>query len=145
MSLADASRITTVLSVPSMPDTTGPRPQSFAHLLGFTYVRAHRDEAVIEIMPLPEHCNERGTLHGGFLASLLDATTGLALHAVLPPGTTAPHFQLTVQYLNPGVAGITLTCVGRTTKSGRRTGATDAEIVQDGKVIARGVGSHVVL
>ena len=122
-----------------------PRPQSFPHLLGFTYVRSSPDEAVVEVMPRAEHCNERGTLHGGFLASLLDTTTGLALHAVLPAGTTAPHFQLTVQYLNAGVAGVMLTCVGRVTKSGRRIGATDAEVVQDGRVIARAVGSHVVL
>lgn len=145
MSLADVSRVTTVLSVPSTPDVAAPRPQSFAHLLGFTYVRANLDEAVVEVMPRPEHCNERGTLHGGFLASLLDTTTGLALHAAMPAGTTAPHFQLSVQYLTAGVAGVTLTCVGHATKSGRRTGATDAEIFQDGKVIARAIGSHVVL
>ena len=128
----------------STPETAA-RPGSFARLLGFTYVRADANEAVIEVMPLPEHCNEHGIVHGGFLASLLDTTTGWAVHVVLPDGAVAPHFQLTVQYLNTAVPGITLRCVGRTTKSGRRAGATDAEIFQDGKMIARAIGSHVVL
>jgi len=121
------------------------RPRSFRDLLGFTYVRADAQEAVVEVMPLPEHCNERGTVHGGFLAALLDTTTGYAVHQALPEGTAAPHFQLTVQYLTAAVPGATLTCVGRTTKSGRRAAATDAEIFQDGKMVARAIASHVVL
>lgn len=131
--------------MPSMPETAATRPRSFAHLLRFTYVRADAHHAVVEVMPLLEHCNERGTVHGGFLAALLDTTTGWAVHVALPEGIAAPHFQLTVQYLNAAVPGVTLTCVGRATKAGRRAAATDAEIVQDGKIIARAIGSHVVL
>ncbi len=128
-----------------MPDDASPRPRSFAHLLGFTYVHADDREAVIEVMPQPEHCNERGNVHGGFLSALLDTTTGWAIHVVVPEGTMTPHFALTVQYLHAAVPGVTLRCVGRATKSGRRTAATDAEILQDGKVVARAIASHVVL
>ena len=131
--------------MPSTPENAPTRSPSFAHLLGFTYVRADAHEAVIEVMPQPEHCNERGIVHGGFLAALLDTTTGWAVHVVLPEGTAAPHFQLAVQYLSAAVPGITLTCVGRATKSGRRTAATEAEILQDGKVVARAIASHAVL
>jgi len=100
-------------ATPLEPETAETRPRHFAHLLGFTYVRADANEAVVEVMPRPEHCNERGIVHGGFLAALLDTTTGWAVHVVLPEGTAAPHFQLTVQYLNAAVPGVTLTCVGR--------------------------------
>jgi uncharacterized protein (TIGR00369 family) len=131
--------------MPSVSPNAEDRQGSFARLLGFTYVRADAHEAVIEVMPLHEHCNERGRVHGGFLASLLDATTGLAVHAVLPEATAAPHFELSIQYLNAAVPGVMLTCVGRTTKSGRRVAATDAEVFQSGKVVARAIGSHVVL
>jgi uncharacterized protein (TIGR00369 family) len=131
--------------MPSGSENADIRPRSFAHLLGFTYVRANAHEAVVEVMPLREHCNEHGRAHGGFLASLLDTTTGWALHAVLPEATAAPHLQLTIQYLHAALPGIMLTCVGHTTKPGRRVGATDAEVFQNGKVIARAMGSHVVL
>jgi acyl-CoA thioesterase len=129
----------------SVPEPATGQPQHFAQFLGFTYVRADAHEAVVEVMPGPEHCNERGIVHGGFLAALLDTTTGWAVHVVLPEGTAAPHFQLAVQYLTAAVPGITLTCVGRATKSGRRAAATDAEILQGGKVVARAIASHVVL
>ena len=132
-------------ATPLEPETAETRPRHFAHLLGFTYVRADANEAVVEVMPRPEHCNERGIVHGGFLAALMDTTTGWAVHVVLPEGTAAPHFQLTVQYLNAAVPGVTLTCVGHAAKSGRRTAATDAEIFQDGKVVARAIASHAVL
>jgi uncharacterized protein (TIGR00369 family) len=128
-----------------MPETAAGRPRSFRDLLGFTYIRADAHEAVVEVMPLPEHCNERGTVHGGFLAALADTATGWAVHVALPEGTAAPHFQLTVQYLTAAVPGSPLTCVGRATKSGRRAAATDAEIFQDGKVVARAIASHLVL
>lgn len=132
-------------ATPSKQETAPTRPRHFAQLLGFNYVRADAHEAVIEVTPLPEHCNERGMVHGGFLAALLDTTTGWAVHVVLPEGTAAPHFQLAVQYLNAAVPGVPLICVGRATKCGRRAAATDAEISQDGKVVARAIASHAVL
>ena len=130
--------------MPSGSESADVRPRTFAHLLGFNYVHANADEAVVEVMPLPEHCNEHGRVHGGFLASLLDTTTGWALHAVLPEATAAPHFQLAIQYLHAALPGSMLTCVGHTTKPGRQVGATDAEVFQHGKVIARGIGRHVI-
>lgn len=118
---------------------------SFARHLGFSFISADSESAVIEVTPLPEHCNEHGMVHGGFLSALLDTTTGWAIHAALPDASAAPHIQLTVQYLNPAAAGEPLRCVGRVTKPGRRIGATEAQITQNGIVIARGIASHAVL
>jgi acyl-CoA thioesterase len=95
--------------MPSVSGNAEDRPGSFARLLVFTYVRADAHEAVVEVMPLLEHCNEYGRVHGGFLASLLDTTTGWAVHVVLPEAMAAPHFELTIQYLNAAVPGIMLT------------------------------------
>ncbi len=99
----------------------------------------------MEALPCAEHCNERGTVHGGFLAALLDTGTGLAVHSALSEGMAAPHFDLTIQYLRPAVAGTALTCTARTTKAGRRVVASEAEVFQDGRLIARAIGSHAVV
>ena len=119
--------------------------RGLASLLGFRYVRADADEAVIEVLPTGEHCNERGAVHGGFLAALLDTTTGWAVHHALGGQVAAPHFHLTVQYLCPAGPGRLLTCVARATKTGRRAAATEAEILQDGVAVARAVASHIVV
>src|SRR4051795_1836650 len=127
------------------PHGDGPTPGPFSALLGFRYISVGTDEAVVEADPGPEHCNGSGIVHGGFLASLLDTTTGWAVHARVPAGTAAPHVQLSVQYVRAAVPGTPLVCRGRATGVGRRIGSTDAEITQDGRVIARAVASHAVL
>ena len=124
-------------------DRTSPGP--YSRFLGFTLVRATEEEAVLEATPRPEHANGGGILHGGYLASLLDTTTGWAVHASLADGTAAPHVQLSIQYVRAGVVGKPLTCTGRCIRAGRRVASAEAEIRQDGAVVARAVSSHAVL
>ena len=121
----------------------GPGP--FAALLGFDVVRADDDGSLVVATPRPEHLNGGGIVHGGYLSSLLDSATGWAVHAKVEAGTAAPHIQLTVQYVRAAVAGSPLECRGRCISAGRRIASAEAEITQDGRVIARAVTSHAVL
>jgi uncharacterized protein (TIGR00369 family) len=122
-------------------DAVGP----FSRLLGFRLVEVSTDGATMEAHPTEEHANGGGILHGGYLSTLLDSSTGWAVHASLPKGVRAPHIQLTVQYLRMAVPGKPLTCRARAVTVGRRVAAAEAEITQDGKPVARGVSSHAVL
>lgn len=124
-------------------DPTSPGP--FSTSLGFALVERSEERVVMEATPGPEHANGGGILHGGYLASLLDSTTGWAVHAALPPGRPAPHTHLSVQYLRAGLPGAKLTCVGRCVRAGRTVAAAEAEITQNGKVVARAVSSHAVI
>jgi acyl-CoA thioesterase len=126
-------------------DPSVPAPGPFSALLGFRYVSLENGEAHVEADPGPEHCNGGGIVHGGFLSSLLDTTSGWAAHALLPPGVAAPHVQLSVQYVRAAVPGTPLVCRGRVVGPGRRIVSAEAEITQDGKVIARALTSHAVL
>src|SRR3954454_844987 len=128
-------------STPMDPHGDGPTPGPFSALLGFRYVRIDAEEAVVEADPGPEHCSGSGIVHGGFLASLLDTTTGWAVHARVPAGTAAPHVQLSVQYVSGAVPGTTLVCRGRCIAVGGRIGSTEAELTQGGVVVARAVGT----
>jgi acyl-CoA thioesterase len=120
-------------------------PGPFSTLLGFRVVQTTPDGAVVEANPGPDHANGGGILHGGYLTALLDTTTGWAVHAHLRPGTVAPHVQLSVQFVRAGVPGRPLTCRGRCLHAGRRTASAEAEIEQDGRVLARAVTSHAVV
>jgi uncharacterized protein (TIGR00369 family) len=120
-------------------------PGPFSRMLGFRLVQATEEGVVIEATPGPEHANGGGILHGGYLASLLDSTTGWAVHAALPDGQPAPHTHLSVQYLRAGMVGQPLVATGRCVRAGRRVAAAEAEVAQDGVVIARAVTSHAVL
>jgi acyl-CoA thioesterase len=121
-----------------------PGPGPFSTLLGFRLVSASDGVAVMEADPGPEHANGGGILHGGYLTSLLDSTTGWAVHSTMADGA-APHVHLTVQFLRAGVPGRPLRAEGRCSHAGRRTATAEAEVVQDGRVLARAVTSHAVL
>ncbi len=127
------------------PHAQGPTPGPFSALLGFRYISVDEVESVVEADPGPEHCNGRGIVHGGFLASILDTTTGWAVHARLPEGTAAPHVHLSIQYVRAAIPGVTLTCRARCVGVGGRIGSTEAELTQRGAVVARAVGTHAVL
>jgi acyl-CoA thioesterase len=120
-------------------------PGPFSSMLGFQLAEISDEGVVLEATPGAEHANGGGILHGGYLASLLDSTTGWAVHAALPGGEAAPHTHLSVQYLRAGTVGRPLICRGRCVRAGRRVAAAEAEITQDGAVIARAVTSHAVL
>ncbi|HEX4189417.1 MAG TPA: PaaI family thioesterase [Marmoricola sp.] len=125
--------------------TDVPSPGPFSALLGFRYISLDADEAVVEADPGPEHCNGGGIVHGGYLSSLLDTTTGWAAHSGLAPGTAAPHVQLSVQYVRAALPGAVLVCRGRVVGGGRRIASAEAEITQGGKVIARAITSHALI
>lgn len=127
------------------PHGDGPTPGPFSALLGFRYVSVDEVESVVEADPGPEHCNGSGIVHGGFLASILDTTTGWAVHARLPEGTAAPHVHLSIQYVRAAMPGETLTCRARCTGVGRRIGSTEAELTQRGVSVAMAIGTHAVL
>jgi acyl-CoA thioesterase len=132
-------------TAPLDPHGDGPTPGPFSTFLGFRYISVDADEAVVEADPGPEHCNGSGIVHGGMLASLLDTTTGWAVHARLPVGTAAPHVHLSIQYVRAAVPGTPLLCRARCVSVGRRIGSTEAEVTQDGVVVARASGTHAVL
>jgi len=120
-------------------------PGPFTEHLGFRLVRADGEVALMQADPEAHHTNGGGILHGGYLSSLLDSVTGWAVHASLPPGTPAPHIQLTVQFLRAGLPGQPLEARATCTSSGRRICTSEAQVSQSGRVIARAVGTHAVL
>ena len=128
-----------------MTDEERRSPGPFSRMLGFRLVETTDEGVTIEATPTADHANGGGILHGGYLASLLDSTTGWAVHSALPEGQPAPHTHLSVQYIRAGVVGRPLVCTGRCVRAGRRGAAAEAEITQDGEVIARAVTSHIVL
>jgi len=118
------------------------QPGPFSKHLGFRLIEADESGAVIEATPGPEHVNGAGGVHGGYLAALLDSTTGWAVHASFPPGVAAPHTTLSIQYLRAAVEGETLVCTARCIRAGRRVAAAQAQIEQDGVLIAQAMTSH---
>ncbi len=91
----------------------------------------------------PRHLNRAGSLHGGVIATLLDAACGYAgLHAEggTPPGNSST-VMLAVSYL-AGVRAGSVRALGRVTGGGRGIYFSAGELTaDDGRLLATAQGS----
>jgi acyl-CoA thioesterase len=120
------------------------RTSSFASWMGIRLVDVDEGESHLELDVQPHHLNPGGIVHGGIIATILDAAIGLALRTTIG---TRSHVtvQLDVHYLTAANGG-TLTGRGHAVHSGRRTGYGEAEVTTaDGRLVAKGSASFLVM
>jgi len=87
------------------------------------------------------HLNAHGSVHGGVLATMLDAAMGTAVTAT---GRELPvTVSLTVTYLEPGRPG-RLEATARVRKAGKRLLVVEGEVTQDGDVVADALATFSV-
>ncbi|MFJ8012660.1 PaaI family thioesterase [Streptomyces sp. NPDC096339] len=121
---------------------------SMMSTLGFRLTEAHEGVAVFEGDPGDHLLNPMGTVHGGFLATLLDSALGSAVMTRLPAGTTYTTVQLGVHMIRPVLADTpTLRCEGTALHVGRTTATAEARItdVREGKLYAHGTTTCAIL
>ncbi|MEV6977766.1 PaaI family thioesterase [Kitasatospora sp. NPDC093806] len=116
--------------------------------LGFRLVAAGPGTAVFE-GEVGEHLfNPMHTVHGGFLATLLDSALGCAVMSRLPAGTGYTTTQLNVHMLRPLFADSgRVRCEGVALHVGRTMATAEARItgVEDGKLYAHATTTCAIL
>ena len=86
------------------------------------------------------HCNVRGNLHGGVIATLADNTMGLACADAAGSGIGMVTVSLTTDYLGAAQQGQWLEFAGTPSRIGRTLCFASATVTADGAVIARASG-----
>jgi acyl-CoA thioesterase len=120
------------------------RASLFAQWMGFRLTHVDEGESRLELDVQPHHLNPGGIVHGGVIATLLDAAVGIALRTTIGLRGHVT-IQLDVHYLSP-VADGTVTAHGRAVHSGRRTGYGEAELfAPGGRLVAKGSASFLVI
>lgn len=79
---------------------TGGFGRGIGNTLGLSGVSAAAGIVVLEGHPTTDHQNPLGTVHGGYLATLLDGAMALALQTCLDPGTPYATTDLNINYLS---------------------------------------------
>lgn len=135
-----------------MPSCPGPRRDRIVKqirrktgaqsLIGYVVeIENGRARVVLDIAP--HHLNRNNGLHGGIIATLLDAAAGYAASlegdgSTLTPVTTV---SMTVNYVSKVDSGL-VTGTGRITGGGHKILFADAELVDDdGKAVATATGT----
>jgi uncharacterized protein (TIGR00369 family) len=99
---------------------------------------------VLELRSRPELENSRGDVHGGVVASLLDAAIGVAVRAAYDPAPGATTASLTVNYVTPGRTRLVAT--GEVMRAGGSLASAQAHVVdQSGQLVAHAVGTIRIL
>ncbi|MFH0518420.1 PaaI family thioesterase [Streptomyces sp. M41] len=115
--------------------------------LGFRLVAVGEGEAAFEGEPGEHLFNPMGSVHGGYMATLLDSALGTAVLTALPAGRAYTTVQLGVNMVRPVSATTpTLRCEGRAVHVGRTTATAQARLVgaDDGRLYAHGTATCAV-
>jgi uncharacterized protein (TIGR00369 family) len=119
---------------------------AFADLLGLELGDSSEapgsSDAVVRLVADERHLNPGGVVHGGVLATMLDAAMGRAVRAVTDEATATS--QLTVTYLDPASPG-TLVATARVRKRGSALTVVEAEVEQDGEAVAHALATFALL
>ncbi|MEI4472777.1 PaaI family thioesterase [Frigidibacter sp. MR17.24] len=111
--------------------------------LGLRFVHLGSDGARFELDPGPGHLNAEGRLHGGAIASLLDAACGLPARVVGEGQdlVRAVTVSLSVDYL-AAPRGPRVTATGRLVGGGRTLVFARGEVLDaDGTPVAQAIGT----
>ena len=116
---------------------------TFLSTIGAGSPEAADGRATLTVYVDGRHLNAAGTVHGGVLATLVDATMGSAIRSAVD-GETPATSQLTLTYLRPGQPG-RLVVTAEVRKRGATLTVCEADVEQDGKSLVHALATFALL
>ena len=134
-----------------MPTDPTPDLDGFVHESPFAELLDMRvsdpdDGSSVVVMPInPHHLQQAGRVQGGIVVALADYAMYRAIKAILKPGEATTTIEIKVNFLAAAEKG-ELTATAKIISSGRRIMVGEMEVRdEDGKLIAQGLGTYMVL
>jgi uncharacterized protein (TIGR00369 family) len=115
-------------------------PAPFADVTEIWLAEVEAGRVVFEALPSARFYNPLGTVHGGWISTLLDSAMGCAVHSTLQPRQTYATVDMTVSFVRP-VSERTgkLRCEGKVIHVGGRIATAEGRVWdQAGSLIAHG-------
>lgn len=115
-------------------------PPPITETAGFILTTAERGRITFHGMPTREFYNPLGSVHGGWITTLLDSCMACAVHSTLPAGQTYTTVELKVNFVRRiTVATGAVQAEGRLIYSGRQIATAEGSLTdRDGKLLAHG-------
>jgi acyl-CoA thioesterase len=119
-------------------------PVPLHELLGVRIVVAENGRGQVALTVSEMHLRTFGMLHGGVMATLLDASMGIAAMTRAPVEHDVVTVQLNVNFIRPAWERETLSATGEILHSGRRTAVARGEIrTAEGALVASGTATFM--
>ena len=113
-------------------------PPPIIETLDFMLMETSPGRAVFQGQPLFRHYNPLGTVHGGWMATLLDSCVGCAVHSSLPVGKSYTTLELKVNFVKALTEKVPLVrAIGELIHGGNRVATAEGRLVgPDGTLFA---------
>jgi uncharacterized protein (TIGR00369 family) len=115
--------------------------------MDFWPIRFERGLMIFQGRPSARFMNPMGTIHGGWIATLLDSAVACAVHTTLPAGVGYTTAELKVSYVKALTPAVRLVrAEGRLIHAGRKLGFAEGRLVgPDGTLYAHATTTCVML
>lgn len=99
-----------------------------------------KGKIIFEGKPKEDFYNPMGTIHGGFISTLLDSAMACAIHSTLEAGKGSTSVELKVNFVRPIFEKTgTLKAVGEIVNVGKQIGSAEGRLIdENGKIYAHG-------
>jgi uncharacterized protein (TIGR00369 family) len=127
-------------------DGTLPAPP-FAVETDIWLVEVESGRVVFEAQPSARFYNPLGTVHGGWIATLLDSAMGCAVHSVLKARQAYTTVDMTVSFVRPVFERTgKLRCEGKIVHAGGRIATAEGRVWDEpGRLLAHGSETCLVM
>ena len=121
-------------------------PVPIAVTLGFHMVEVEAGRVVFGGTPTLAVYNPIGSVHGGWIAAILDSACGCAVHSRLRPGQIYTSLELKTVFHRALTAGVPVRAEGRIVQIGGRAGFAEADLRGlDGTLFATATSTCLVM
>lgn len=119
----------------------------FAETSDIWLIMAEHGRVLFEALPAEKFLNPLGTVHGGWISTLLDSAMGCAVHSTLKPGHGFTTVDMTVSFVRAVLpTSGKLICEGKIIHSGGRIATAEGRVTDAaGKLIAHGTETCMIL
>ena len=117
-----------------------------ARTLDYRMTEVEEGRVVFEGTPTLAVYNPIGTVHGGWMATLLDSACACAVHSMLRPGQAYTTLEIKTVFHRALTEGVPVRAEGRIIQMGRRAGFAEADLRGiDGKLYATATSTCLVM
>lgn len=103
--------------------------KGIGHQLGFELTEAEEGRVVFAATPTEASYNPLGSVHGGYIATLLDSALGCAVHTTLKPRLGYTTLELKINYLRPLSTAVgRIKAEGIVVRSGKRAAFAEGKV-----------------
>ena len=119
----------------------------YFQLLGMSLEKLTYGRSEFRLPAQRKHLNPYQGVHGGVVASLLDATCAWAAYSCMASEMALTTVELKVNFLAPGHEGSELRSVGTCVKGGRTLGVASGQVVEhpSGRLVGHATATVIAL